>query len=210
MNLQPHQTLAGRWSLLSAVAASVVLHGLLLWPGPPLRTERSVPSRLSVSLRAAVRPAAPVQEPERGPVAAVEPVRASRGAAGLSALSRAAPPPGGAADLPAPAVPPAEGALRALRYALAKGVTMERGDADTAAFSMTLQLHVLARRVVGVAIARSSGRAETDARVLAAFRAAAARIAMPNALPEHGFSVELELEAGDADRQGDAQPPLSG
>ncbi|MFX5203030.1 hypothetical protein ABTC96_19890, partial [Acinetobacter baumannii] len=78
------------------------------------------------------------------------------------------------------------------------------------AASMSVQLHVLARRVVGVDLARSSGRDEVDAAVLAAFKAAAGRAVIPTSLPAHGFTVELELEAGDAARSDDAEPPLPG
>lgn len=75
-----------------------------------------------------------------------------------------------------------------------KGSGGEGAEIPAASASLTLELRLLARHVVGLAIVRSSGSAEFDARVLAAFKAAAGSAVIPDSLPVEGFVVELELE----------------
>lgn len=207
MNLQPRQSLATHRSLGCALALSALLHLLIFWPLPSAAPQPGQ-SALRLALkpvgqsvtpaqdRASVRPAVVAGEPRAAPVSAV----------GATVAPARTPPPVAEPALPAPG----EDALRALRYALARVVVADGWATGGGAASMSVQLHVLARRVVGVDLARSSGRDEVDAAVLAAFKAAAERAVIPTSLPVHGFTVELELEAGDAARSDDAELPLPG
>lgn len=207
MNLQPRQSLATHRPLGCALALSALLHLLIFWPLPS-----AVPQPSQSTLRLALKPdgrsAVPAQDSATGGpgVVAGEPRAAPVSAVGATVAPARTPPPVAEPALPAPG----EDALRALRYALARVVVADGWATDGRAASMSVQLHVLARRVVGVDLARSSGRDEVDAAVLAAFKAAAGRAVIPTSLPAHGFTVELELEAGDAARSDDAEPPLPG
>lgn len=207
MNLQPRQSLATHRPLGCALALSALLHLLIFWPLPS-----AAPQLSHGALRLALKPVGPSAVPAQdsasgGPgVVAGEPRPAPVPATGSTFAAARTPPPVAEPALPAPD----EDALRALRYALARVVVADGGAMEGRAASMSVQLHVLARRVVGVGLARSSGRDEVDAAVLAAFKAAAGRAVIPTSLPAHGFTVELELEAGDAARSDDAEPPLPG
>jgi outer membrane biosynthesis protein TonB len=208
MNLQPRQSFATHRSLGCALALSVLLHLLVFWPLPSVAPQSSQ-RVLRLALKPVGRSAVPVQDSATG---AAERVAAELRSAPVSiprtpvAAARTPPPVAEPAALP----PPGEDALRALRYALARVVVADGWATHGRAVSMSVQLHVLARRVVGVDVARSSGRDEVDAAVLAAFKAAAGRAVIPTSLPAHGFTVELELEAGDAARSDDAEPPPPG
>lgn len=207
MNLQPRQSLATHRSLGCALVLSALLHLLVFWPLPS-----ATPQPSQSALRLALKPVGPSAVPAQdgataGPgVVAGEPRPARVPATGSTVAAARAPQATAGSALPAPG----EDALRALRYALARVVVADGWATDGRAASMSVQLHVLARRVVGVDLARSSGRDEVDAAVLAAFKAAAGRAVIPTSLPAHGFTVELELEAGDAARSDDAEPPLPG
>lgn len=207
MNLQPRQSLATLRPLGCALALSALLHLLIFWPLPS-----AVPQPSQSTLRLALKPdgrsAVPAQDSASGGPGVVvgEPRPAPVSAVGATVAPARTPPPVAEPALPAPG----EDALRALRYALARVVIADGWVTAGSAASMSVQLHVLARRVVGVDLARSSGRDEVDAAVLAAFKAAAGRAVIPTSLPAHGFTVELELEAGDAARSDDAEPPPPG
>jgi hypothetical protein len=207
MNLQPRQSLATHRPLGCALALSALLHLLIFWPLPS-----AAPQLSHGALRLALKPVGPSAVPARdsanvGPgVVAGEPRPAQVAATGSSVAAARTPEVAAEPALPAPG----EDALRALRYALARAVVADGWATEGRAASMSVQLHVLARQVVGVDLARSSGRDEVDAAVLAAFKAAAARAVIPTSLPAHGFTVELELEAGEAARSDDAEPPLPG
>lgn len=207
MNLQPRQSLATHRSLGCALALSALLHLLVFWPLPSV-----VPQPSQSVFRLALKPVGPSASPvedsatvETG-VVANEPRPSPVAAPGTTVAAARTP-----QTVAEPALPaPGEDALRALRYALARVVVADGWVTDGRAASMSVQLHVLARRVVGVDLARSSGRDEVDAAVLAAFKAAAGRAVIPTSLPAHGFTVELELEAGDAAPSDDAEPPQPG
>lgn len=207
MNLQPRQSLATHRPLGCALALSALLHLLIFWPLPS-----AVPQLSHGVLRLALKPVGPSALPAQGSATAGQGVvagepRPARVPATGSAVAVARTP----EAVAEPALPaPGEDALRALRYALARVVVADGWTTDGRTASMSVQLHVLARRVVDVDLARSSGRDEVDAAVLAAFKAAAGRAVIPTSLPAHGFTVELELEAGDAARSDDAEPPLPG
>lgn len=208
MNLQPRQSLATHRSLGCALALSALLHLLVFWPLPSVAPQPS-----QSVLRLALKPVGPSASPAAGSatvgagVVTAEPRPARVSATGTTAATARTPP----AAAAVPALPaPGEDALRALRYALARVVVADGWATEGRVASMSVQLHVLARQVVGVELARSSGRDEVDAAVLAAFKAAAGRAVIPTSLPAHGFTVELELEAGDAARSDDAEPTLPG
>lgn len=207
MNLQPRQSFAKHRPVGCALALSALLHLLIFWPLPSVAPQRSQ-SVLRLALKPDDRSAVPAQDSATGGpgVAVGEPRPAPVSATGTTVAAAPTPPAAAEPALPAPG----EDALRALRYALARVVVADGWATDGRAASMSVQLHVLARRVVGVDLARSSGRDEVDAAVLAAFKAAAGRAVIPTSLPAHGFTVELELEAGDAARSDDAEPPLPG
>lgn len=205
--MQPRQSLATHRSLGCALALSALLHLLVFWPLPSV-----VPQPSQSVFRLALKPVGPSASPvedsatvETG-VVANEPRPSPVAAPGTTVAAARTP-----QTVAEPALPaPGEDALRALRYALARVVVADGWVTDGRAASMSVQLHVLARRVVGVDLARSSGRDEVDAAVLAAFKAAAGRAVIPTSLPAHGFTVELELEAGDAAPSDDAEPPQPG
>lgn len=190
-----------------ALALSALLHLLIFWPLPSLAPQPSQ-SVLRLALKPDGQSAVPAQDSATGGPGVVvgEPRPAPVSATGTTVAAAPTPPAAAEPALPAPG----EDALRALRYALARVVVADGWATDGRAASMSVQLHVLARRVVGVDLARSSGRDEVDAAVLAAFKAAAGRAVIPTSLPAHGFTVELELEAGDVARSDDAEPPLPG
>lgn len=193
MDLQLHQLLASHRPLAAAFALSAILHGVLIWPAPALPPERPVRGGLAVAFAPQAVAPAVAQEPP--------PVLASR-----TATHAALAPRRGDAAVPAhrPDTAPmrqarapaaGEGAQRALRYAIARHVTVV--DVQLAGpVSLVLQVHVRARRVVHIDIARSSGNAEVDARVLAAFKGASREAVIPDAVPDHAFTTELELEVG--------------
>lgn len=190
-----------------ALALSALLHLLVFWPLPS-----AAPQPSQRVLRLALKPVGQSALPAEGSatvgtgVVAAEPRLAPVSATGTTVATARTPPAATEPALPAPG----EDALRALRYALARVVVADGWTTEGRAASMSVQLHVLARRVVGVELARTSGRDEVDAAVLAAFKAAAGRAVIPTSLPAHGFTVELELEAGEAARSDDAEPPLPG
>ncbi|MDP2870347.1 hypothetical protein [Methyloversatilis sp.] len=120
----------------------------------------------------------------------------------VTAVARTAPPgPDGSALSPVVA----ESSLRAFRYAIARSVSRDGALLQATGVRMVIALQLHARRVVAVSLVRSSGHDAVDARVLAAFRAAASSAVMSVDLPPHGFAVELELEGEPADAVQDEQ-----
>lgn len=198
--------------LPAAVGLSAVLHLALLWPSPPMVAGRPAPPvRAQLILREAT--AEPVPVPVLTGVAVPK--------AGLPPADRSVPvmpvngrPVIGPSVKPDTAIAsqpaPPESALRALRFALARGLVASGAEIPAASASLTLELRLLARHVVGLAIVRSSGSAEFDARVLAAFKAAAGSAVIPDSLPVEGFVVELELEGGEPEPSDDERPHASG
>lgn len=208
MILQPRQSLATHRTLGWALALSALLHLLICWPTPSV-----APQPRQTDLRLALKPVPRSAVPVTDSTAAVQAVVAGAQrlapvpAPGAAVTAVRTPPP---ADAEPRLQAPGEDALRALRYALARAVVADGWAADGRVASLSVQLHVLARQVVGVTLSRGSGRDRIDTAVLAAFKAAAARAVIPASLPAHGFTVELELEAGDATRSDDVEPPLPG
>jgi outer membrane biosynthesis protein TonB len=204
MNLQPRRQRVPSSKLLAATGLSLALHGLLIWPLP---LPRSTPDR-PVAQVGALRlvPAAPA--------AATVTVAQDLPAAPQARLSIDRPPPlltaAGRATSPGPdvgALSPvvAESSLRAFRYAIARTVARDGALLQATGVRMVIALRLHARRVVAVSLVRSSGHDAVDARVLAAFRAAASTAVMSVDLPPHGFAVELELDGeSDAAEQDDA------
>lgn len=219
MNLQPRQSFAWCRSLALPVLASLLLHGALLWPDPPRRPAeaagraRPVMARLasaSPQSREDARPADVMTTTVDGPVdAAVRPPAQKAAAAGIGTAVSGASSTGGT---PAAAEgAPSEGALRALRYALARelagGVWPELSGLPPA---FTVAVHLRARRVIDVTVSGPGAAPATEAALRAAFKTAAQKAVIPDSLPADGFSVELELEAGDPERPDHDRPPLSG
>ena len=98
-----------------------------------------------------------------------------------------------------------------LRYALARelagGVWPELSGLPPA---FTVAVHLRARRVIDVTFSGAGAAPATEAALRAAFKTAAQKAVIPDSLPADGFSVELELEAGDPERPDHDRPPLSG
>lgn len=218
MNLQPRQSLAGLRPLSLPVLASLLLHGALLWPDLPRRpvdaparpqpvTARLAPAPAADSAR--MPPALVTASHRAGPVAlgpddGTE--RAGSGAALRSVMSAAA-------TATVPDVPglPSEGALRALRYALARELAGgELPDLSGLPPTFTVAVHLRARRVIDVTLTGAGGSEVTGGALRAAFKTAAQKAVIPDSLPAEGFSVELELEAGDTERPDHDRPPLPG
>jgi hypothetical protein len=201
------QRFAGSSKLLAAAGLSLAVHVLLIWPLPVPRAASDAPARQSGALR--LVPAAPA--------AAAVTVAENLAAVPNTRLSVDRPPPAAGLAGPAPpepdrgALPPtvAESSLRAFRYAIARAVARDGVLLQAAGARMVIALRLHARRIVAVSLVRSSGHDETDARVLAAFSAAASSAVMAVELPAHGFVVELELdgEPTDAAQDGHATAP---
>ena len=196
--------------LPAAVGLSALLHLVLLWPSPPVSSGRPAPAaRGHLTLREAAERPLPV-------VAGVVTPKVGRLPADsrLPAIPRQVSPVIGSPVEPGtvvesqPALP--EPALRALRFALARGVAASGVPVPPVGATLMLELRFLARHVVGLAIVRSSGSAEFDARVLAAFKAAARNAVIPDSLPVEGFVVELELEGGEPEPPDNDRPHASG
>ncbi|HEY9192927.1 MAG TPA: hypothetical protein VIO81_08620 [Methyloversatilis sp.] len=210
MNLQPHDCRSVSPMLSGAIGLSALLHLVLLWPSPPVLSGHPSPAvRAHLTLREAAT--APVP-----PVADVVASKARRTLAGhgLPVIPGQAVPlvgssvePGAVAESQ-PALP--EPALRALRFALARGLAASAAELPAVGATLTLELHFLNRHVIGLAIVRSSGSAEFDAQVLAAFKAAAGNAVIPESLPVEGFVVELELEGGEREQIDNDRPHASG
>lgn len=207
MNLQPRRWRVPPSKLLAATGLSLAVHGLLIWPLPMSHPVPDAPARQVGALR--LVPAAPAAASfavaEDLPV--VPKTRLSVGRSPPAAgVAGAAPPVPDRGALP-PAV--AESSLRAFRYAIARAVVRDGASLQAAGARMVIALRLHARRVVAVSLVRSSGHDETDARVLAAFRAAASSAVMSVELPAHGFVLELELdgEPTDAEQDGHATAP---
>ena len=197
MNLQPRRGRVPSSKLLAATGLSLAVHGLLIWPLPMSRSVPDAPARQVGALR--LVPAAPA--------AASVAVTADLPVVPKTRLSFERPPPAAGvagAALPVPdrgALPPAvaESSLRAFRYAIARAVVRDGALLQAAGGRMVIALRLHARRVVAVSLVRSSGHDAVDARVLAAFRAAAGAAVMSVELPAHGFVVELELDGEPTD-----------
>lgn len=218
MNLQPRQSFAWCRPLALPLLASLLLHGALLWPDPPRRPAEAAgrAPQVTVRLAAVSAPAgheAPAEE-------AVMTVARAAGPAAVRPAERAVPAgvdaavSGASSTGATPAAAegaPSEGALRALRYALARelagGVWPELSGLPPA---FTVAVHLRARRVIDVTFSGAGAAPATEAALRAAFKTAAQKAVIPDSLPADGFSVELELEAGDPERPDHDRPPLSG
>ena len=191
--------------LVAALGLSAALHLLLIWPGSLPRTAVDRPAIQSGTLR--LVPAISVLVGDAVPGGrqvghrAPEPVRGIPSSVLLTAVVSGAPSPDFEAALPA--VP--EQSLRALRYAIARSVARDAAGLHAPGVRMAIEMRLHARRVVAVTLVRSSGRDTIDARVLAAFKAAASDAVIPDNLPADGFAVELELDGGPADSNNDEQ-----
>ncbi|WP_018409921.1 hypothetical protein [Methyloversatilis thermotolerans] len=177
-------------ALVGALALSVVMHLLLFWPNPVPRVK---PVADGAPLAARLRPAGT-------PAEAVPQTEASRlhnAAPSAASTRRRRDVGGGAAADGAPAaaeVLPDEAGVRALRYALLRGVDSAQRP-DWPAFVMTLELRVAARRVRAIRVLRGSGDMSIDAQVQAALARAAAQMRVPDSVPATPFALLIELES---------------
>jgi hypothetical protein len=192
--------------LVAAFAVSAILHLLLLWPPPPqpASLERTAAPRLSLLNTAAALGARSsgvaseaVSPRDVLPALAAVPTRLDAPAATQAVAS-------------SNSVTPPEATLRALRFALARGVAAAGAVSGSAGAWVRLEMHFRARRVTDVRIARTSGDDAFDALVLAAFKAAARHAVIPDNLQPDSFVVELELEGGDLEHVQDDHPLSSG
>ncbi|AOF80730.1 hypothetical protein BSY238_2674 [Methyloversatilis sp. RAC08] len=214
MNLQPRRRRVPSPNLLAATGLSLALHGLLIWPLPLPRSipERPVAQVGALRLVPTLPAAASVAVAGNLPAAPQASLSIDRPSPLLTAAGRAAPPgPDGGALSPVVA----ESSLRAFRYAIARSVARDGAPLQARGVRMVIALRLHARRVVAVSLVRSSGHDALDARVLAAFRAAASTAVRSVDLPPHGFAVELELDgesddAGQDDAGQDERPRASG
>lgn len=216
--------LAGRESegdgLLPALAFSIALHGLMLWP----EALPSLPQQAGRPLMATLR-AAPAAELQAMPAHAAPPAmkksedvpehvaRAvpdlSLPAGAGSSVSEAAvadqPASGDDAEERNPAAQPAEPAspdadgLRAYRIVLAREARVhrhypplarERGWTGTAEVSVDVSREGQARQVL---LARSSGHDILDREAVSMIARAAASAALPDSLRGHAFTVRLPV-----------------
>lgn len=218
MNLQPRQSFAWCRPLALPVLASLLLHGALLWPDPPRRPAEAAGRAPQVTARLAAVSAPAVHEAPAEE--AVMTVARAAGPAAVRPAEKAVPAgvdaavSGASSTGATPAAAegaPSEGALRALRYALARelagGVWPELSGLPPA---FTVAVHLRARRVIDVTFSGAGAAPATEAALRAAFKTAAQKAVIPDSLPADGFSVELELEAGDPERPDHDRPPLSG
>lgn len=205
MNLQPRALPPVSSPLPVALALSAGLHLLWCWPVPPPPARAAQPA-VRVSFVRVVPAAEPAPAPR---VVASHPAPGARPERAATVAS--AGPPSARTTVASSGGPaPSDGALRALRFALARQVPAEAAAFAGPAVSITLEVQLLARRVVGVDIVRSSGDDALDRRVLAVFKAAARDAVIPDTLPSHGFSVELEVEGGKPERSNDETPLAPG
>lgn len=212
--MQPRQSLAPLRPLALPVLASVLLHAVLLWPGHPMRPAEAA-RRLPLSARLAPPQADPV--PSAMDTAAEQPVRSAQGrltagSGGIAEGWRRSPVGAGPGTGPAAIeVVLPEGAARALRYALARELAaFDWPDMSGLSPTFTVAVHLRARRVVDVTLSGVSGLPAAEAALRSAFKTAAQKAVIPDSLPADGFSVELELEAGDPERPDHDRPHLPG
>lgn len=194
--------------------ASLLVHGALLWPDLARRPAgperpRTVMARLAPAPAIAAEPerAAPAMAKDAAGAASVRRADlAGRPETGPQPVPRSA-----GAMAPGPSGAPSEGAVRALRYALARelagGVLPDLSGLPP---TFTVAVHLRARRVVDVTLSGTGGPPALAAALRSAFKTAAQKAVIPDALPAEGFSVELELEAGDAERPDHDRPHLPG
>lgn len=192
--------------LVAAFAVSATLHLLLLWPAQPqpASPERTPAPRLSLLNTATVHGAS--DSGQESDVAGPRDALLAPAAAPARVTARPAKP----AAAPPNVVTPPEATLRALRFALARGVAATGAVSGEAGAWVRLEMHFRARRVTDVRVVRTSGDDAFDARVLAAFKAAARHAAMPDSLQPDSFVVELELEGGDLETGQDEHLHSSG
>lgn len=217
MNLQPRQSFAWCRPLALPVLASVLLHAALLWPDPPHRPPESPGRARPVMARLEspsplgtedARPAAVMTSTADGPVdAALRPSAQKTAAAGIGTAVAGAISTGGTPAAAAGA--PSEGALRALRYALARELAAgEWPELSGLPPAFTVAVHLRARRVIDLTVSGPGAAPATEAALRSAFKTAAQKAVIPDSLPADGFSVELELEAGDPERPDHDRPHL--
>ncbi len=190
-----------------ALGVSMALHLVLLWPSPVTSNFVARPSTAGLLRLMPVAPFPPVPEVREADVRSVSvrpDVPERTGGAVRPDDGRDA-----AKETEISSGPP-EGGLRALRFALARSIAEGGLEVVAPGASLTLELRLLARRVVGVAVVRTSGDHALDARILATFKAAARAAVIPDSLPPDGFTVELELEGGAPERSIDDPPNDAG
>ena len=209
----------GPAGLLPAVALSLLLHLLVLWPAATSR----VPDQAGVSLAATLRlppapatpavaaaavPGPPVSRAEAPPVrprASVPPVLAAAAVSAAPAVATPAPvavaaaPPVAAASAGGTDGAPDANGLSAYRIALARGarphkryppLARERGWAGTVEVRIVVAADGRAPRV---ALGQSSGRELLDREALAMLARAAAEVPLPASLRGQAFAVSLPV-----------------
>lgn len=211
-----------RGNLRAALAISLALHFLLLWPSPsvpdiddPLPTLMATLRQPSVPAPPAspVRREAPSVEPERHRQAATAPTPTPTIAAPSTAPLTAAVLPrseissaptataAAAAPVAALAAPPSDGSVEGMRqYRLALAVEARRYkryplralDAGIGG-TAEVRIEVADGRTTEVTLARPSGDASLDAAALDMIRKAAPRAAVPETLRRRSFAVSLPI-----------------
>lgn len=196
--------LTWRWPLLF----SVLLHALVFWPAALHRNDSGVVApRQAQGLRAELRPVVPLAEPAL-PARAKEAVRhtdvtqnsympPSRASSQTEAeaVSTSAPALQATVGLDA-------GGVRAYRIALGRSLVSARlREGLSPDMRGQLELGIAVTEVgapARVEILRSSGQPALDARVLAAMRAVAPDVAVPEVLLGRAFVLSLPVEVGPA------------
>lgn len=204
--------------LLPALALSIALHGLMLWPDALPRLARQAGQPLTATLRAsrvaeppappaAVKPAAKVATGRSvaaaGPPPQVPPPASEGASASGPAIAGPTAASGGGGENPAAASgePPsldAEG-VRAYRIVLAREarahrhyppLARERGWTGTAEVSVDVSREGRARHIL---LARSSGHDVLDREAVNMMSRAAASAALPDSLRGREFAVRLPV-----------------
>lgn len=191
--------------LAYALAASLLLHGVLLLPGvnvsvpaQELRTVQAVlqpPRTADVPLAERVLQAASSAVARAAPPARDEhPVASSDGEVNASSVRPAA------AKVPVPETDGVDGdGLRAYRIALAVAARRQRPAVSALGLAGRADLRVAVDAAgARVSIATSSGQAELDAAALQLLRLAVADAALPASLRGQAFAVEVPVLFGAA------------
>ena len=198
--------------LLPALAASLALHALLLWPDVLPSAARQAAQPLTATLRAVRNEAPPAPRPapaavprlatggaSRQPLARAEesPIPVTRHAEG--AAGQAAAPKGTAQAQPGEAAAPDAEGIRAYRIVLAREarahrqyppLARERGWTGTAEVSVDVSREGRARHIL---LARSSGHEVLDREAVSMMSRAAAAAALPDSLRGREFAVRLPV-----------------
>jgi len=206
--------------LLPALALSIALHGLILWPEALPRLALQAGRPLTATLRAAPAAESPVapavektaEKPAPGRIVATHaapapylPPPSGEGASASVATVAGPPAPGGGAQSRDPSARPGEPAspdadgLRAYRIVLAREARIhrhyptlarERGWTGTAEVSVDVSREGQARQIL---LARSSGHDILDREAVQMMSRAAAAAALPDSLRGREFAVRLPV-----------------